>query len=606
MAPMLRKSTVTSLLAAGVALGSCMVASPASAQTPDIALNQYEQPMAGDTFFAVPSPAVGGHLEPRGLITFDYAKDPLVLVDANDNPVANPVTSQAFLHFGASFALWSRLMLSLDFPLAVSQSGNDSTLGGVALSGASGAAPGDLRIGLRGRLFGEYWDPFQIGVGAYLYTPTGGSGSYAGDGSVYGQPHLLIGGRLPYFVYTAKVGSMLRGSNNPHNLTYGVGVALSLLDDTLQIGPEMIGAVDLQDADLLEGQIQRVGTVNAEIHMGVQYRILDLFPVGVSGGPGIADGVGTPQFRVLARIGYDPRPPKETEAPPPDSDGDGIIDPEDACPQTPGVEDPDPKKNGCPPDSDGDGILDQDDACPDTPGVPNDDPTKHGCPPPGDRDADGIIDDEDACPDTPGVKSDDPAKNGCPPDRDGDGIIDDKDACPDTPGVASEDPAKNGCPPDTDGDGIIDDEDACPTKPGAKDPDPKKNGCPKVVVTDKEVLILQKIEFDFDKATIKAVSNPLLDEVAQTLKDHPELAKLEVQGHTDSKGGAFYNKRLSQLRAEAVREALIARGIDGSRLTAKGYGLEKPIASNATEEGRAQNRRVQFQITKRDDSKKKK
>ncbi|MEZ4444577.1 MAG: OmpA family protein [Polyangiaceae bacterium] len=572
---------------------------------PDVALNQYEHPMAGDAFFGVPSPAIGGHLEPRALITFDYAKDPLVLVDADGNDVATPVTSQMYLHFGASFALWDRLMISLDFPLAINQTGEDSILGGAVLQGASGVAPGDLRIGLRGRIFGGYWDPFQIGVGGYLYVPTGGTDSYASDGKFYGQPHLLIGGRAPYFVYSLKAGAFIRGADNPHNFTYGVGVATSLLDDTLMIGPELLGSVNLNSVDLVEGAIERKGTVNTELHLGVQYRLFDVLGLGVAGGPGLSNGVGTPQYRILARLTYDPRPPKEEE--PKDTDGDGIMDAQDACPKVPGVPSNDPAKHGCPPppDTDGDGILDEVDACPEVKGVPNDDPEKHGCPPPGDRDGDGIVDEQDACPDTPGVGSDDPAKNGCPPDRDGDGIIDDKDACPDVPGVASEDPAKNGCPPDRDGDGIIDSEDACPDTPGPKNEDPKKNGCPRVVVTDKEVLILQKVEFDLDKATIKPVSDSLLDEVAQTLKDHPELVELEVQGHTDDQGPAFYNKNLSQKRSEAVKAALVKRGIEAGRLVPKGYGEDVPIADNSTPEGRATNRRVQFKITKKDDSKKK-
>jgi OmpA-OmpF porin, OOP family len=595
------------ILATGVCAIITTLSTASFAQDqPDIALNQYEQPMAGDAFFGVPSPAVGGHVVPRGMITFDYAKDPLVLIDANDEEVGNPVTSQVHLHFGASLALWSRLMVSVDFPLAVAQSGNDSTLGGATLAGASGTAAGDLRIGLRGRLFGEYWDPFQIGVAGYLYVPTGGSGSYAGDGSVYGQPHILLGGRLPYFVYSAKAGANLRGSDNPHNFTYAVGVAASLLDDSLMIGPELLGAVDLGDGNLTPA-IDRKGTVNAEIHLGAQYRLFDMIGLGVAGGPGIASGVGTPQYRILARVSYDPRPARDDEGPA-DRDRDGIVDDVDACPDIPGVKSDDPDKHGCPlpADRDQDGILDVDDACPDTPGIASEDPTKHGCPPPGDRDADGVVDEQDACPDTPGVKSDDPAKNGCPPDRDGDGIIDDLDACPDTPGVKSDDPAKNGCPPDRDGDGILDSEDACPDQPGPRKADPKKNGCPLVVVTDKEVLILQKVEFDLNRATIKPVSDALLDEVAQTLKDHPELTKLEVQGHTDSQGPNLYNKRLSQKRSEAVKAAMVKRGIAAERLTPKGYGEDEPIATNDTKEGRAQNRRVQFKITSRDDSLKKK
>jgi OOP family OmpA-OmpF porin len=564
---------------------------------PALSLNQYEHPMSGDAFFGVPAPWVGGHVVPRAMLTFDYAKDPLVLVDENDVVQSSPVSSQIFLHFGASFALWSRLMLSVDMPVAVSQSsaGDDAFL-----TGSNGAAPGDLRFGLRGNLFGEYYDPFQIGIGAYLYTPTGNDEEFTGEGAVYGQPHVVFGGRTDFLVYSAKAGALVKGSDNPNTFTFGLGVGALLLDEKLTIGPEIYGQVAFEDKPFLN-QIQREGAVNAELIIGAQYYFADMFVIGAGAGPGLANGVGTPQVRGLVRFAYDPRPerekPKQEE---PDRDGDGIFDKDDACPDTPGVEDQDPAKNGCPPDRDGDGILDKDDACPDVKGQPNEDPEKHGCPPPNDRDGDGIVDGEDACPDTAGVKSDDPKKNGCPPDRDGDGIIDAEDACPDTPGVKNEDPKLNGCPADRDGDGFHDLEDACPDTPGEADSDPRKHGCPKtVIVTDKAILILQKIEFDFDKATIKSVSDALLDEVAATLKAHAEIERLEIQGHTDNKGGAFYNQRLSDLRAKAVLAAMVKRGVEASRMTAKGYGQKTPIATNSTDDGRAKNRRVEFKILKR-------
>jgi outer membrane protein OmpA-like peptidoglycan-associated protein len=253
--------------------------------------------------------------------------------------------------------------------------------------------------------------------------------------------------------------------------------------------------------------------------------------------------MGTPALRALLSVAYAPEP-----APPP--------------PPPPPVH-----KKKKPSDRDHDGIPDKNDACPDEPGVPSEDPTKNGCPPP-------------------------------PPDRDGDGIPDAKDACPDVKGVASNDPLENGCPPDTDGDGIRDDVDACPNEKGPPDTDPQKNGCPKSVrVTDGEIVILEQVQFKTGSAVILPASDDLLRQVAGVLAEHPEILTIEVQGHTDSRGGKAYNKKLSQKRADSVRKWLINLGqVDGGRLSARGYGMAEPIADNGTAEGRQQNRRVQFKI----------
>jgi len=163
-------------------------------------------------------------------------------------------------------------------------------------------------------------------------------------------------------------------------------------------------------------------------------------------------------------------------------------------------------------------------------------------------------------------------------------------------GVPNADPAKNGCPSDRDGDGIVDAEDACPDEPGPRDPDPKKNGCPRVHVTEKEVVILEQVQFDTAKATIKHESDSLLDQVAEVLNAHREITRIEIQGHTDSVGRRAMNMDLSQARASSVLKALVARKVDKARLAAKGYGPDLPIADNKTEGGRAINRRVQFSI----------
>ena len=252
-----------------------------------------------------------------------------------------------------------------------------------------------------------------------------------------------------------------------------------------------------------------------------------------------------------------------------------------------------------PKDTDLDTIVDTEDACPDVAGLPNPDKTKNGCPPPKDTDGDGIVDELDACKTEAGPANVDPAKNGCPPpkDTDGDTVTDDVDACKDLPGLVTTDPKTNGCPGDTDGDGFRDDQDACPQEKGVDDADPTKRGCPKLVrVTATEIIILEQVQFDTGKSTIKAVSDPLLDSVAQVLKEHPEILKIEVQGHTDNKGSKQLNKKLSQDRAGSVLKALEKRGIESGRLVAQGYGQDKPIADNKDEEGRAKNRRVQFVV----------
>jgi OOP family OmpA-OmpF porin len=569
------------------------------------ALNEYQPAEAGDAFLSVPAPWVGGHRKIRGSLTYDFSKDPLVLVDENGVELATPVSAQHFLHFGASAAMWDRLMISLQFPLAVAQTGDTTDFSDVTVQGGDGAAAGDLRAGLRGRIYGEYDDAIQLGAGAWFFAPTGNDDGYASDGSFYFQPHVLVGGRVPTFVWSGSLGASVRTADNiPSNFNYGIGVAAVLADNALQIGPELFGTVAFTEEDLAAGtatRIERQGVANGELLLSARYRFLESMRVSTGGGFGLFTTAGTPRYRILVQIAYAPEPGDEPAARL-DRDGDAVPDDEDACPDTPGVRNEDPSKNGCPApsDRDGDSIVDTNDACPDTKGVPHDDPDKHGCPAAvADADADGIADADDACVDTPGVPNEDPAKHGCPPDRDGDGIADANDACPDTPGVESDDPKRNGCPPDRDGDGILDADDACPDQHGTKNDDPKKNGCPKVFVSDGKIVIQDKVEFAYDKAVIRKSSDPLLSAVADTLKSNPDIELVEVQGHTDNRGSVFYNRRLSQKRADAVKVALVKLGIDAKRLTTKGYGPAKPLVDNKTEDGRAKNRRVEFLITKR-------
>jgi OmpA-OmpF porin, OOP family len=499
------------------------------------------------------------------MILLDYAHNPLVIQNTpGGSQVGSVVKNQLFLNFDVGMAFFNRLYVDLDLPFAAYQNGDNPAALGQVFSSPNGAQLGDLRIGARVRIWGEYRDPFQIAIGGYVWAPTGNTGAYVSTGSTRGLPMVIAGGRWnERIIWSAAVGPEIQG-----NITYGgveqgtmfkwgAGAGVLLLDNRhLQLGAEVEGDVTPRNVDK--------HNTNAELLLGLRYRIIDDLEIGAAAGPGLTSGIGTPQVRAIFSLAYTPEWKQ-------DRDGDGIADDLDACPDVKGVADPDPKKNGCPPviDRDGDGIPDVDDACPDVKGVPDPDPKKNGCP------------------------------KEVVHDRDGDGIPDEVDACPDVKGVADPDPKKNGCPPvsDRDGDGIPDDVDACPDVKGVADPDPKKNGCPKTVqITDNEIVIMEQVQFDVDKATIKKVSDGLLDEVAGVLREHPEILRIEVQGHTDNTGSAAHNKQLSGGRADAVVKALVKRGIVKGRLTSHGYGQEKPIADNGTDAGRTKNRRVQFAI----------
>ncbi len=242
---------------------------------------------------------------------------------------------------------------------------------------------------------------------------------------------------------------------------------------------------------------------------------------------------------------------------------------------------------GAPRDSDHDGVPDYLDKCPGTP--PGTRVDAQGCRIIEDSDHDGVPDNLDKCPNTPaGVKVD---ASGCPIDSDRDGVPDYLDKCPGTPAGVKVDAV--GCPLDSDHDGVPDYLDKCPDTPAGTKVD--ASGCPirAVFETGKRTLILEGVNFETNKAQLTPDSRAVLDKVAESLLAYPEL-RVEVQGHTDSRGSKALNTKLSQARAETVREYLISKGVAASRLHAKGYGPSTPIADHKTEAGRAKNRRVEL------------
>ncbi len=234
-------------------------------------------------------------------------------------------------------------------------------------------------------------------------------------------------------------------------------------------------------------------------------------------------------------------------------------------------------------DSDGDGVADGIDRCPNTPAGTRVD--AYGCEL--DSDGDGVKDSKDKCPGTPaGVSVN---ADGCPMDSDGDGVADDKDKCPGTPAGAKVD--ANGCELDGDNDGVVDRLDECPNSAPGVQVDIK--GC-----EIKEEIALQGVNFESNSDRLLPGATSVLDDAVSTLKKNPTI-KFEVAGHTDSDGAAEYNEGLSARRGTTVHDYLASNGIAEDRMTVRGYGEAQPIADNSTAAGKAQNRRVVLRITDR-------
>ncbi len=323
--------------------------------------------------------------------------------------------------------------------------------------------------------------------------------------------------------------------------------------------------------------------------------------------------VGTPQGVTVNEQGC-----------PMDSDGDRVFDGPDVCPGTPTGAIVD--EQGCPADADEDGVFNGIDICPDTPAGAAVDST--GCPE--DSDQDGVLDGLDQCPETPlGADVD---ASGCPADSDADSVLNGIDLCPDTPaGIAVD---ETGCPTDGDLDGVLDGVDQCPNTPpntpvdergcaatdsdGDRVTDPDDNcpntapghpvdavGCPVLFVIEqgqfvtqqgeRGPLILRGVNFETSRSRLTQESYAILDLVAASLLDYPGV-NIEVAGHTDATGTDAINNPLSLARARAVMAYLAQKGVPPERMEAVGYGSSQPIATNATRDGRAQNRRVELRV----------
>ncbi len=567
---------------------------------------------------------VPNHLDWDLSLWLGLADDPLAIYKVQDGKRSRvgPLVDQ---RLGGSvviaLGLFDWVQLGIDLPLVFYQTRPDSLPGiNGQLDGLSGFGLGGPRIAPKVRILSQ--DKHGVGL-AFVPTfilPTASRGEYIGQDSLLFEPEVIVSKRDGIVRAAFNLGLRLRRPEAFANLAIdnelfahlGAGVDLqTATDEPIELNASLSAASSLSSPFSDRNQNHLEGL------LGANYGFTETAQGFTAVGVGLSQGHGTPDWRVLVGLRLSDHDQ--------DQDKDGIPDDDDACPKQPEDKDSFEDFDGCPdPDNDKDGILDVDDGAPlrpedfdgfeDTDGIPDPDNDKDGvwdwddacdnqagpvvnlgCPDK-DSDGDGLIDRRDRCPQQAEDKDQFEDEDGCPDaDNDEDGIPDVEDKCPNQPGPIE----AQGCPEvDTDGDGIVDRLDNCPTEPGLV----SESGCKKkqlVVINGSRLDVLEKVYFATARSRIRKRSFELLDNVAAVLKAHPEIKKLQVQGHTDDRGSANRNLRLSQARSEAVRKYLIARGIDAGRLEAKGYGETEPIAPNQSKAGRADNRRVEFRILAR-------
>lgn len=538
----------------------------------------------------------------RATLALQYENNPLVYF-RDTQRVGALVAHRAQLHLGLGFGVTSWLQVTGELPLVIAQSGDDlrevaHTVSPDAVGLGSprlAARVGILSQGAGGLVASM---PLDLALQVGLALPFGVGNALNVESGWNVVPQLSAGRDIAGAVRVGgEVAAVVRPATaltaNSLRDTVGSQLGLRLLVSSVDEGARFEGS--FHSLVPLEG----TAPPGFELLGGVRVPIgpLELFALL---GPGFGSLPGTPTFRLFAGIGLKPQaekcepgqPHTPAECPELDDDGDGFKNRRDQCPLEPEDKDQFEDDDGClDPDNDRDRVLDADDECPIEPGPKS----NKGCPVRmRDNDNDGTPDLQDKCPTIPGPKD----RQGCPiKDQDLDGVEDEVDQCPTEPGPKE----RRGCPlKDRDGDTVIDERDNCPDVKGT----PENQGCPEeekqlVIITVDKLVITDKVYFATGKATILPVSFPLLNQVANVLRSHPEIPMITVEGHTDDQGSAKLNRKLSLNRAKAVQAYLEHQGIDASRLNAMGFGPDRPADSNKTNEGRANNRRVEFIIERK-------
>lgn len=570
-------------------------ASPSLAANPGVNMVDWRPSVHAWDIGGVMSTRMPDPFQVYGGVWFTYRQDALS-VGKEGGGISQIIGSQLVGDLVVSMAFFRQLSLGLDIPMMLWIRGDDPALVVPSLEQVGGLSLGDVR--LAGKF--KFWDNgnkgWGVGLAQDLTIPSATGNNMFGEASVSSLTQFVLDWSGAGYVFAVNTGYLARKNDSAFEpvtadeILIGVGGQIPILCDSLEL---LLSSQTRSYAASFMASENDVATVfsaglRGRFDSGLVLQGLGGFSVGTM--PGVA------AWQATFFVGY------EKKANSCDQDGDGVCDRKDLCPAVQGPAEAD----GCP-DLDRDGVLDADDICREVPGKvnlrgcpdkDNDDIADYqdhcpdlagtkalrGCP---DKDRDGISDPQDRCPDQAGIEQ----FQGCP-DSDGDNIPDSEDKCPQQPGSAS----GKGCP-DGDGDGILDKEDKCPEVFGRKE----HQGCPpptpkKVQITREKIVILDVVYFKSNSTRIEAKSFDLLRDVAQVLKDNPWVKLVRVEGHTDDVGPREHNLKLSQGRAESVREFLIKEGVDPARLEAEGYGPDRPLEQARTREARSKNRRVEFTI----------
>ncbi len=590
-------------------------------ETRDFSVERFRLSLDEHGILGVESATVPEHGTWGASLWLGYARAPLVVYSGGERAgalVAYRVASE----LSASLALWNRLEVGLAAPLVLTQ-GQDDMIGEVGpVAALGGVGLGDVRLTGKVALLGPR-SPVTLAVATTVTAPSSTGADYRGEDGVTVTPEVLLARRVGRVRLGANLGWKARSRTElldlvvDDELTLQLGAGLPLRRVPLVIEGNLALATAAGDP------LGRANQNHAELLAGLTYDLPGPLLATLVGGLGLSDGAGTPQWRSLLALRFGSLAPSLA-----DRDGDRLVGEADHCPTQPEDNDGFEDDDGCPdPDNDGDGIRDVDDRAPDE-AEDRDGFEDHDGAPDLDNDGDRVPDARDGCRDDAETVNGFDDEDGCPdtlPDSDGDGVRDVDDRCPgeredldgfqDGDGCIDRDDDEDGvedrldrcpreagavdnagCPDvDGDGDGVVDRLDNCPAVKGQL----RYKGCAErqlVALAAGRIELSEAVYFKRARAEVEKRSHALLDNAAAVLRAHPEVARVDIEGHTDNSGDDEENKVLSQRRAEAVVAYLVGKGVAADRLRAIGYGEEQPIADNKRSRGRAANRRVVFRI----------